>query len=92
MFNRVQTRTLGKHPTGENAADAAVKRYLVNFQKRCCLGFFSRRTGIANPWRDLQLTELDGLIHIDIKSMAFAGDLVDSGEDGNLVFDARSLC
>ena len=87
MLDGVQARTRGKHPTGEDAFDLALKRNLVDFDKGIGVGRFSRRPRVARPRGDLQRTELHRFPNRRVKGNGAPGNLVETGENGAAVLD-----
>lgn len=92
MFDSIQARAFRKHPAGEYSADFAIKRYLVDLDKTVCFGFFGIRTRVAYPWCDLQGSELNCFININVESDDATGDLVDTGKLGDGIRDSFSVC
>ena len=67
MLDRVQARTCGEHPAGEDALDLALQRHLVDFDEGIGVGRLGRRPRVADARRHLQRAELHRLIDRDIE-------------------------
>ena len=60
VLDGIETRTVGKHPAGENAPDLAVERDFLDFHERRRLLSFRVVAAVADARCDLKRTELDG--------------------------------
>jgi hypothetical protein len=87
MLDRVEPRTFGEHPAGEDALNFAVQLDLVDFDKRRGMRRLGWRPRIADARRDFQRAELNRLADRNLQMGDAAGDLVEGSEHGDGVFD-----
>ena len=87
MLDGIEAGALGEHPAGEDAADLAIERDLVDLHERISLRFLRLRAGIADTRRHLQGAELYRLVDVDIESDDAPSDLVEAGELGDRIAD-----
>ena len=90
VFNCVKPRALGKHPPRKDTLLFTRQLHLVNFDKGCCIGFVSGWPRVADSRRNAQGAKVYGLIDRYLEMLNPPGDLVQSGEYGNLILHGRS--
>ena len=87
MLDGIQSRTLGKHPAGEDALNFPVQLDLIDLDKRGCVRRLGRRPGIADARGDFERAELDGLSDRNFEMRDAARDLIEGREHGDRVLD-----
>ena len=87
MLDRVQARTRGEHPAGEDALDLALQGDLVDLEEGVGVRRLGRRARVADARRHLQRAELHRLVQRNVERDDAAGDLVEAGEHRRIVRD-----
>jgi len=81
MLDCIEARAIGKHPSREYSPDLGVQGDFVNLYESRGFWRFSGRARITGTRCDLQSAELHRFVHINIKAVNTAGDLVDAGKN-----------
>ena len=87
MLDGVKTGAFGEHPAREDPLHLSRQLHLVDLDEASGLRRFRGRAAVADARRDLQRTELHGLIDGNLQMRDAARHLVERGEDGDRVFD-----
>jgi len=85
VLDGVKAGALGEHPAGEDALHLARELHLVDLDEGCGVGRFGRRTGVADPGRHFERTELDRLIDRNLEMGDAPRHLIEGGENRDRV-------
>jgi hypothetical protein len=83
----VKSRAFGEHPAGEDTLDLARELDLIHLDEGRGIRWLGRRARVADPRRNLEGTELHGVIDRYLEMGDAAGDLVEGREHGDRILD-----